>query len=422
MVSEPCDEQVVNVLVLTTNFPPHSTAEAFLSAKALGALKAQGLSLTVLTLPPGSYTFSVDTSLNSFVSRSFERVVYVDAAPRSLPKTWSFGTFLKTLSRYFFVPDIYRLSHAAFYKKSCEILMDKSYSVLLTWSQYHSIHLVGLSLKKKFPRLRWVAHFSDPWTNNPYRSEPWPLSLWNKCLEKKVFHQADHLNVPSSELQEWMIPKRFHFKTSTIPHVFEESLYLERVQNEEKDAGRCVVRHLGSFYGKRSPIPFLEALRELSKKDVDLPKKVKIEFYGRRDPSQRVESCIRSLPLGLVTFFDPVSYQKSLALMKTADILLLIEGIDVPSIFFPSKLVDYIGAGRPILGLTRGGFAENILKKNSGLVADPSNIVSIQEALKKLLNEWQKKIFLGSPSIRENFSASLVSRQWENIIRGPNGF
>jgi hypothetical protein len=43
-----------------------------------------------------------------------------------------------------------------------------------------------------------------------------------------------------------------------------------------------------------------------------------------------------------------VGYQESLKLMSEADALLVIDAPADQSVFLPSKLIDYIGAGRPI--------------------------------------------------------------------------
>ena len=38
------------------------------------------------------------------------------------------------------------------------------YDVLVTTGPPHSLHLIGLNLKKKMPDLKWIADFRDPWT------------------------------------------------------------------------------------------------------------------------------------------------------------------------------------------------------------------------------------------------------------------
>ncbi len=49
--------------------------------------------------------------------------------------------------------------------------------------------------------------------------------------------------------------------------------------------------------------------------------------------------------------------------MKRSDVLLVIDApIERDNIFFPSKLADYIGAERPIIGISSPGPTDRILK------------------------------------------------------------
>jgi hypothetical protein len=48
--------------------------------------------------------------------------------------------------------------------------------------------------------------------------------------------------------------------------------------------------------------------------------------------------------------------------MKEADGLILVDADADQSVFLPSKLVDYLGAGRPIFGVTPPGTSANLLR------------------------------------------------------------
>ena len=69
---------------------------------------------------------------------------------------------------------------------------------IITTAPPHSVHLIGLHLKEKFPSLRWIADFRDPWTNIGYHSQ---LRLTKKSaekhltLERKVLQTADTIIV-----------------------------------------------------------------------------------------------------------------------------------------------------------------------------------------------------------------------------------
>ncbi|MEA2329376.1 MAG: hypothetical protein QOE68_4335, partial [Thermoanaerobaculia bacterium] len=68
-----------------------------------------------------------------------------------------------------------------------------------------------------------------------------------------------------------------------------------------------------------------------------------------------------------VQFIGPVSYLESLDRMMAADQLVLIDAeFDDTNIFFPSKLVDYFGSGKPIIAITPPSGATARLLREAG--------------------------------------------------------
>ncbi len=87
------------------------------------------------------------------------------------------------------------------------------------------------------------------------------------------------------------------------------------------------------------------------------------------------------MPEGLVDFQRTVGYEESLDLMTSAHGLLVIDAPAAESVFLPSKLVDYIGAGRPVLGMTPPGTATRLITELGGWVSDPADPEQTQKAL-----------------------------------------
>ena len=54
-----------------------------------------------------------------------------------------------------------------------------------------------------------------------------------------------------------------------------------------------------------------------------------------------------------------------------ANLLLVIDGSDDLSVFLPSKLIDYLGAGVPILGIAPPGASADLLTRLRARVVDP---------------------------------------------------
>jgi hypothetical protein len=130
-------------------------------------------------------------------------------------------------------------------------------------------------------------------------------------------------------------------KSVCLPHVFNEDLYCQHGYPANE---KIILRYIGNFYGKRQPYCLLKALRQLSS---EYRAFFRIEFIGISTDS--LLEMIQNYGLDGVVFINPpVSYLDSLNLMSTADVLLIIDAPTERSPFLPSKLIDYIGANKPI--------------------------------------------------------------------------
>ena len=73
--------------------------------------------------------------------------------------------------------------------------------------------------------------------------------------------------------------------------------------------------------------------------------------------------------------------------------------------FLPSKLVEYLGSGNPILGLTpERGASASMIRKANGLVAEPDDIAGIKRSLLQLIQEYA----LGTLSANRRYPDSIV--------------
>jgi glycosyltransferase involved in cell wall biosynthesis len=146
-----------------------------------------------------------------------------------------------------------------------------------------------------------------------------------------------------------------------------------------------VVLHAGSFFGQRSPRPFLEAVVAL-----DDPRIV-ARFLGDLRPADRAWA----LELGLgdrleIAGFRP--HRETLAAMKAADVLLLLvpraggRGLSVVS----GKVYEYLAAERPILALVppEGDAATLLRDTGSSWIADPDDESQILTALGLAADAW----------------------------------
>jgi glycosyltransferase involved in cell wall biosynthesis len=154
---------------------------------------------------------------------------------------------------------------------------------------------------------------------------------------------------------------------------------------ERNPSDRFRITHTGSFFGRRDPRPFLQALH-------DSGLDVVARFLGDFRPADR--EWAEGLGLGDRLELRPyASRAASLALQRDSEALLLLipeadgRGRGVLS----GKVFEYIAVGRPILAAVPpdGAAAELIRETGAGIVAPPDDPSAIREALDELHARWR---------------------------------
>lgn len=293
--------------------------------------------------------------------------------------------------------------------------------LLVTFGEPMSDHLLGLRLKARFG-LPWIAHFSDPWADNRFRRYNWLANIVNRRLERDVIARADRVIFTSQEALDVVIgkyPPSWRDKAAILPHSFDPTLF----PPPAPAADEIVVRHVGNFYGHRTPIPLFHALKLILGREPRLLQGVRFELVGHVPLWVRKHPSLRALPAGLVQLTGQVSYLKSLRLMSNSQLLLTIDGPDDLSVFLPSKLIEYLGSGAPIFGIVPPGTSAKLLARCGGLVADPRNPVEVAQALNQTLQlvRERRRSRVRTPwadrKVRSEFHVERVAAAFSELLR-----
>jgi glycosyltransferase involved in cell wall biosynthesis len=238
---------------------------------------------------------------------------------------------------------------------------ERRFDVLVSFAQPWSDHLAALRVHRA-TGLPWVAHFSDPWTDSPYLDgRRWQRRLWNR-MEADVVRHANALVFVNEQTAERVMskyPADWRRKSHVVPHGHDCS--------DPFPAGpavpgrRLTVVYTGRFYaGIRTPDHLLRALAALARRR-SLAGQLHVSFVGTPLASHRELASALGLD-DVVEFAGRVPFAESSRRANDADVLLVIDAAADESLFLPSKLIDYLPAGKPILALTppRGASADLI--------------------------------------------------------------
>lgn len=358
------------VLVLSYAYPPLAAPESWLAAKAVRSLQLVGVDVEVVRATP-AWWHSYDEGLVSY-AHGAATAVHAVKTPAWLPALQPIAA-----ARQF--PDAMRgLQRRAV--AQIERIDVSRFDALVTWSQWHSAHLVGRVIKRRNSGLRWLAHFSDPWVENPLQPRNRVALAVNRRLERSVLALADVLEFTTIEARDLTMsayPEDWGCRTTVVPHVFDPDLY----GDDDVDTRSLVVRYVGSFYGQRRPDGLFAGLAWLLRQSRAALDGVTVEIVGDVEASMLQTPLARSLPAGLVQVKPFVPYVESLRLMRGAGVLLLVDAPATTNVFLASKLVDYVGACRPVVGITPPGSASELVRSLGGWIGDPLSPAAVADAL-----------------------------------------
>ena len=401
------------VLLITYAFSPQSTPESILSAKLFANIKQIKTDVVTIEQPiPG--TIDLDPSLENYIQENFNKIYRC-----KLSNFFNLISYFN-LKRLFPFPDYFSLLNNTIYKFIISNVNINDYDHIITWSQSHSIHLVGLRLKKNFNLKNWITYFSDPWSDNPFFNKSYFgfEKFFNLKNEKNVFFESEKIICTSEETKELMGNKystNIKKKIFVIPHCFDKKLYLEERNKLEENHifdDKLKFRYIGKFYGKRFPKVLIDALKIIEKKKNHIFKKISFEVYGSQN----------FLVMAKILFYrkyiksyGPLSYSKSLRLMQNSDFLLVIDAPFKESVFFPSKLVDYMGSNKTVIGITPAGTARNIIEQMGGHVFSHNDPKLLAD---QIINLIENKSSLDSNNFDfiNKFNSDNVSNRFFKVL------
>jgi hypothetical protein len=242
--------------------------------------------------------------------------------------------------------------------------------VLFSFASPQDSNIVG-ALVKKQTGVPFISHFSDPWVDSPLKTYHGLSKIRASRLETLVITASDLVITVNSQLKA-LIAKKYaateQDKFRVIPHCYCPSDYDPII--EQTPHSKAVLSHIGVFYKKRTPETFFKALAALFAEEPDLASRVTVKLVGGSDrytdfDAASLEALVSTYRLNSIVEVTPaVSYRDSLREMRHADFLLFIDS-EYP-FFLPSKIVDYAGSGKPIVGITPPGSVSSELLNGLG--------------------------------------------------------
>ena len=407
----------MRILIVTHYFPPETGApQARLSALA-ATWAADGDEVTVLTGMPNHPTGVVPPRYRG----AFRRTERTDGY--RVVRTWLYATPNEGVLRK-------TIGHLSFMISSALLGGRRSGpadAVVVSSPTFFSIGAAWLLARAK--RARLIVEIRDLWpaifvelgvlTNRRV------IRLLER-LELTAYRAADEIVVVSEGFRENLISRGV---PAGKVHTIRNGVTLGRFDPEASAdpalrarlgarPGDCLVLYAGT-HGISHGLPGIaDAATRLGGEPVHFA------FVGEGSDKHRLQRRIKELGLGNVTLLPGVPHAEVPALLAAADICLVpLRDVPLFSTFIPSKIFEYLAAGKAVIGAVIGEAAQ-ILDEAGAVVVPPEDDAALADAIQALSGDPERRQLMGKRGrahVERCFDRTALAREYHKIIETAGG-
>lgn len=344
-------------------------------------------------------------------------------------------SFLAKLSIFirgnFFIPDARKFWVKPSIKFLKKYLTENHIETIVTTGPPHSLHLIGLGLKKELPNLKWMADFRDPWTEISYYKHLKLTSRSDKKhrqLEKSVFETAD-VTLATSYTDAGNFRKK-GANAFCITNGFDKNFELPNrtiVKNDidkspllqTNDSGKFTLSYVGVLEQLRNPENLWTALKELCEKHPDFAKDFELKFVGRVD-----DKILNEIKLSIlkdnIRNLGYLPHDESVKEMENSALLLITNFPNENSKgIIPGKLFEYLATGNKIISFgPKDADVEVILSKTkAGKHFDYTQNLEIQDFIFSVYKDWKSGQSIRNLADINEFSRRELTKKLASLLQ-----
>ncbi|EJL71697.1 glycosyltransferase family 4 protein [Chryseobacterium populi] len=300
-----------------------------------------------------------------------------------------------------------------------QYLKENKIDVVVTSGPPHSLHLIGLRLKKKLPGLKWVADFRDPWTEISYYKH---LKLTrssdkkHRRLESEVFKNADITLATSYTDAENFRKNGAH--AVCITNGFDDSDSKDQKGKTENLQPLFTLSYIGVLEQLRNPENLWNCLNELVKTCPDFAEDFILKFVGRVD--EKILNTIENSNLKKhILNLGYLSHDKAVGEMQNSDMLLITNfPNDSSKGIIPGKIFEYLASGKQIIsfGPDQADVSKILTETNAGKHFSYHDSETIKTFILEKYKLWKNGNLLENTQNIEQFSRKTLTKKLAEIL------
>jgi glycosyltransferase involved in cell wall biosynthesis len=280
----------------------------------------------------------------------------------------------------------------------------------------HSMHIITMGLKQKFPQLKWVADFRDPWTNIDFY-EKLMLTKWadkkHHQMEREVLKNADcilsigqHMQAEFENIYKLSNGQNLN-KFKTITNGYDET---DLVKSKVEKDNKFSIAHIGTLVKDRDPLVLWKVLNKLINTNSLFEQQLEIKLIGKVDIAV-MESIEK---MGLRSYINKIDYlphDKVIEEQQRARLLLLlVNNTKNANGILTGKFFEYMASGSSILaiGPVEGELASIMAETGTGLITDFEDELNLE---KNILSFFDGKTTVRREEKIEKYSRRNLTKQ-----------
>ncbi len=420
----------MKVLIITYYWPPAGGSGVQRWLKFVKYLQSFGIEPVVYTVQNPNYVI-VDDSLLNEVPKNIKilhqsifepnNILYFfnkNNTKQSVGFLNSNPSFLGKIVQYiranYFIPDARKFWMKPSVKFLKKFLSENKVDAIITTGPPHSMHLIGLQLKKQLG-VKWIADFRDPWTEIDYFEQ---LPLTKKSikkhhqLEKAVLQEADTILVVGKTMEE-------NFKPfSTNIHVITNGFDTIAINKKLVLDTQFSITHIGLMNADRNPKTLWKVLSEICEENKQFQEDLIIKLIGKI--ADETDKSLKQYPMLKVHKIGYVSHQKVKKYQQKAQVLLVvINNVKSAKGIITGKIFEYLQAKRPILaiGPTNGDLAEILKETNAGTIVYFDDELQLKKEILELYKSFKEGKLISESKNIDQFHRKNLTEKLSKIIK-----
>ncbi|PIF46849.1 hypothetical protein CLU96_3891 [Chryseobacterium sp. 52] len=327
---------------------------------------------------------------------------------------WVRGNFFIPDARVFWVkPSIQFLE---------QYLKENKIDVVVTSGPPHSLHMIGLGLKKKFPNLKWIADFRDPWTEISYYKH---LKLTkssdrkHRALESAVFQNADITLATSYTDAENF--RKAGANAMCITNGFDESdasAPVSETQGRNDQNRTFTLSYIGVLEQLRNPENLWKVLDELVRENKEFADQFTLKFAGRVD--DKILHSIENSNLKIhILNLGYISHDKAVEEMANSALLLITNFPNESSKgIIPGKIFEYLATGKQIIsfGPDKADVSKILTETNAGKHFSYEDSQAVKDFILEKFELWKERNLAENTQNIEQFSRRNLTKKLAEIL------